>query len=188
MNKAVFLDRDGIIVKNIDGEAPIRVSGMELIPKIIPILFKLKKMDYRIIVTSNQPNAAQGIITEETKEALVKKFEKLLKKYKFSVDGIYYCFHHPQAVVKKYAKNCDCKKPKPGMLLKAMYDHKIKPNKSFMIGDRASDIKAGSLTGIKTILFDPENLEQNYLLEYNVKPDFTIKKLPEIIEIIKENS
>ena len=187
MNRAVFLDRDGVIVKNIDGEAPTRVSDLELIPQIIPVILKLQKRGYKIIIVSNQPDVAQGIITEDTKKGLVKEFEKLLKEYKLSIDGIYYCFHHPQGVIKKYTKVCDCKKPKPGMLLKAIHDHKIDPKKSFMIGDRASDIKAGSLVGVKTVLFDPENSEQDYLLEYKVRPDFTIKKLSEAVEIIKEN-
>ena len=185
MNRAVFLDRDGVIVKNIDGEAPTRVSDLELIPQIIPIIFRLQKRGYKIIIVSNQPNVAEGIITEETKNGLIKKFKKLLKESKISVDSIYYCFHHPRGVIRKYAKDCDCKKPKPGMLLKAIHDHKIDPAESFFIGDRASDIKAGSLVGVRTILFSQEGSEQDYLLMYRVKPDFIVKELIEVIGIIK---
>lgn len=188
MKKAVFLDRDGVIVKNINGEAPTRVSALELLPQIISIIFKLQKQKYEIIIISNQPDVAMGAITEQTKNELIKKFEKLLKENNISVDGIYYCFHHPQGIIKKYAEDCNCRKPRPGMLLKAISDHNIDPKKSFFIGDRATDVKAGNLVGVQTILFDPNDSEKNYLLEYKVKPDFIIKKLPEVMKIIKDES
>lgn len=186
MNKAVFFDRDGVAVKNIGSVAPTNVKDLELIPEAITIIKELQKRGYKIIVISNQPDAALGIIDEITKNALVKRFGQLIEENDVSLDGIYYCFHHPRGIVKKYTKECNCKKPKPGLILKAINDHKIDPAKSFIIGDRASDIKAGSLAGIKTVLFDAENSEQDYLLEYNVRPDFTVNKLLEVTEIIKE--
>ena len=184
MNKAIFLDRDGVIVKNVGGEAPLRVSDLELIPETILVILELKKRGYKIIIVSNQPNYAQGMISEGTKTRLVKKFEKLLKENSLDVDAIYYCFHHPQGVVKKYSKYCDCKKPKPGMILKAIKKYKIDPTKSYIAGDRATDIKAGNSAGVKTILLDPENAEVNYLLEYQVNPDFVVKKITDILNII----
>lgn len=187
MNKAVFFDRDGVIIKKIAGEAPTKISDLELIPEAIPVISELKNKGYKIIVVSNQPNVAQGIITEEVNNGLVKKFEKLLKENNINVDGVYYCFHHERGVVKKYIRICNCKKPKPGMLLKAMRDHKIDPKESYMVGDRALDIKAGSLAGVKTILIDPENSEKFYLLEYKAKPDFVIKKLTNVLNIIKDS-
>lgn len=188
MNKAFFLDRDGVVVKNIGSVAPTNVKDLELIPEAITLIKELQKRGYKIIVISNQPDVALGIIDELTKNALVERFGQLIEENDVSLDGIYYCFHHPQSAIKKYAKDCDCKKPKPGLLLKAYLDHKIDPAKSFIIGDRASDIKAGSLAGVRTILLDPEYSEKNYLEEYQVKPDFTVNKLLEVTEIIKENS
>lgn len=184
MNKAVFVDRDGVIVKNIDGEAPKRVDDLKLNLESIPVMKRLKEKGYNIFVVSNQPDVALGKINENVKKTLLKKFAELLRRNNITV-GIYYCFHHPRGVIKKYTKDCNCRKPKPGMLLKAIHDHKINTSKSFIIGDRATDIKAGNLAGIKTILLDPNNSEQNYLLEYNAKPDFTIKKLSDVIRIIK---
>ena len=179
------MDRDGIIVKNINGIAPMKPSEMELISESIPLIKKFQKSGYKIFIVSNQPDAALGIINETTKKALVKKFKDLLKNNDLTLDGIYYCFHHPKGVVKKYTKDCDCKKPKPGLLLKAIHNHRINPKGSFIIGDRASDIKAGGLAGVKTILLDPENSENFYLQEYGVKPDFVIKTLSEALNIIK---
>jgi len=184
MNKAVFFDRDGVIVKNINGEALTNPKDLELIPNSIPFIKKLQKQGYKIIVVSNQPDVTLGIIDENTKNALVKKFKELLYKNNISVDGIYYCFHHPKGIIKKYAIECNCKKPKPGLLLKAISDHNINPLDSFIIGDRASDIKAGYLAGVKTILLDPKDLETDYLLQYNVKPDFTVRKLSDSLDII----
>lgn len=184
MKKAIFLDRDGVLVRNIEGQAATKVEDLELVLKSIPILRKLKRKGYKIFIISNQPDIALGKIDEDTKKALVKKFADLLIKNNLKVDGIYYCFHHPKAVVKKYAKNCFCRKPKPGLILKAIRDHQINPSDSFIIGDRATDVKAGSLAKVKSILLDPDNLERDFLLKYNVEPDFTIKKLADIDKVI----
>lgn len=184
MKKAVFFDRDGVIVKNVDGEAPKKVDDLKLNLESIPVMKRLKEKGYNVFVVSNQPDVALGKINENIKKILIKKFAELLRKKNIST-SIYYCFHHPRGVIKKYTKDCNCRKPKPGMLLKAIHDHKVDTSKSFIIGDRATDIKAGNLAGVKTILIDPGNSEQNYLMQYQIKPDFTIKKLSEVIRIIK---
>ena len=181
--KAVFFDRDGILVKNINGEAPKRVYDLALITETIPVILDLQKKSYKTIIISNQPDMALGNINERVRKGLVKKFEKLLKGANIPMD-IYYCFHHPDGIVEKYRKICNCRKPKPGMILKAIKKYNIDAKRSYLVGDRATDIKAGNLAGIKTILIDPENLERNYLLQYKVKPDFIIKKIDKILNII----
>ena len=187
MKKAIFFDRDGVIVENIDGEAPPKKEDLKLNLESVPVMKGLLQKGYSIFVISNQPDVALGKINENVKKALLKKFRELLGENNISAN-IYYCFHHPRGIIKKYAKDCDCRKPKPGMLLKAIHDYKIDPSKSFIIGDRATDVKAGSLAGFKTILLDPENSEENYLLEYKVKPDFIIKRMSDVIRVIEENS
>lgn len=184
MNRAVFFDRDGIIVKNINGVAPKKSNDLELILEAISVIKKLQRRKYKVVIISNQPDIALGKINENTKEEIQKGFEILLKKKGISAN-IYYCFHHPQGIVKKYSQDCNCRKPKIGMFVQAIDDHKIDPLKSYIVGDRATDVKAGILVGIKTILFDPINFEQDYLLRYQVKPDFMIKKLSDIMGIIK---
>lgn len=181
---AVFLDRDGVITEKIKSDAPQKVSDLKIIPEIIPVINKLQERGYKIIVTSNQPDVALGNISEEIKEKLKKHFEELLKKNKLAVDGIYYCFHHTKGVIKKYTKDCSCHKPKPGMLLKAAKDLSLDLTKSYIIGDRASDIVAGSKVGVTTILFDPEDNQEKYLTLHNIKPDFTIKSVADALKII----
>lgn len=184
VKRAVFFDRDGIIVKPVNGEAPTKVSDLELISETIPVIFRLQKMGYKIIVVSNQPDVALGVIDEKTKRGLVKKFEKLLKEARVKVDTIYYCFHHTKGVIKKYTRNCSCHKPKPGMLLKAKRAFDLDMGISFIVGDRASDIVAGKKAGVRTILLDPKNAQKDYLTLHNIKPDYTINSIKETLKII----
>lgn len=184
LHKAIIFDRDGIFVKKINNEAPVKISELKLIPEIIPVVKKIKELGFLAIITSNQPDIALGKINEKTKTALENKFEKLLKKNKIPVDVIYYCHHHAQGVVPKYTKVCQCRKPKPGMITRTINKFRINRENSFMVGDRASDVKAGEGAGVKTILFDPNNSQKDYLIENNAHPDYNVKELSDIIPII----
>lgn len=183
--KAIFFDRDGIIVRPVLGEATTKISQLRLIPQIIPVIRKARRFGYLIIVVSNQPDIALGRISESTKKALENGFTDLLKKNGLKIDGIYYCHHHPKGAIPKYTKLCKCQKPRPGMLLKAMKKFHIKASQSFMIGDRASDVMAGVSAGVKTILYDPNNLQKSHLLKHQVKPDYKIRSLFSIINLIE---
>lgn len=183
-NKTVFLDRDGILVKLINTEAPRDPKDMELIPEILPVVKKLHKDGFLIIIVSNQPDIALNKINETTKNALKKRFEELLIQNNVLIDAIYYCNHHPNSVNQKYPKNCACRKPKPGMILNAHKKFNIDLPHSFMIGDRASDIKAGALVNTKTILYDPNHVKDQSLKELRVEPDYIISKLDQILSII----
>lgn len=183
--KAVFFDRDGIIVKPVNNEAPTTPNQLEIIADIVPVIYYVRKLNYLLIIVSNQPDITLGLINEKTKRELEKKFEGLLKEKGVVIDKIYYCHHYPRGKNSKYVKNCRCRKPKPGMLLKAAKRFNIDLSRSFMVGDRASDIKAGFLAGTKTILFDPGNLQVDYLLKEQVTPDYKIKNLKKIIQIIQ---
>lgn len=182
--KALFLDRDGIIVEPIATEAPQTADQLKLIPQAVTVIQEAKKLGFINIVVSNQPDIALGLINEKTKRRIENKFKKLLKDMYALPEAIYYCHHDDKGSVAKYAKICNCRKPKPGMLLKAIKKFNIDIKKSFMLGDRASDIKAGSLAGVKTILFDPQDYQQKYLFENKVYPDYQVKSLEEVIPII----
>lgn len=172
---AIFFDRDGIIVKSVTGEAPTSFDQLQLIPEIVPIIKKTKEKGYLIFVVSNQPDIALGLIDEKTKDQMEEKFVELLRVQGIQMDKIYYCHH---------AFGCDCKKPKPGLLIQGKNEFDVDMEKSFILGDRASDIKAGKSAGVKTILYDPQNLQKNYLKEHRIKPDFEIKELWQILQII----
>lgn len=181
---AVFFDRDGIIVQPTHGEAPISPDQLELIQQIIPVLKKTKERGYLSFVVSNQPDIALGLINENAKAEMEKKFVSLLKDKDIAIDKIYYCHHDVKSSNPKYSLDCNCRKPKPGLLKMAMEEFEIDSEKSFMIGDRASDIKAGQSAGVKTILYDPENLQEEYLEVHNIRPDFEIGELWQILQII----
>ncbi|MBI4039356.1 HAD-IIIA family hydrolase [Candidatus Daviesbacteria bacterium] len=179
---SLFLDRDGIIVKKVDGEAPRRVDNLHLIREIIPVIKKAKELGFLNIIVSNQPDVALGKITEPTKTALEKKFRELIRN--LPVEAVLYCHHHPKATVAKYRKNCDCRKPKPGMILKAAGRYQIDMTKSFMLGDRASDVAAGIAVGACTILYDPHHTQKKYLQEMDVEPHYNINSLHQVIDIL----
>lgn len=181
---ALFFDRDGIIVQPVDGEAPIFPYQLKLIPQIIPVLKKTKEKGYLSFVVSNQPDIALGLINEKEKAEMEKKFVDLLKDQDIEIDKIYYCHHDINSSNPEYSLDCNCRKPKPGLLKMAMKEFEIDSEKSFMIGDRASDIKAGYSVGVKTILYDPENLQEEYLKVHNISPDFEIRELWQILQII----
>ena len=105
------------------------------------------------------------------------------------IDRIYYCPHHPNGDLQEYRKICECRKPKPGMLIRASEEYGIDLNRSYMIGDRISDIIAGHLAGCKTIQFlsgrhNDRQIESDLVLEKNIEPDFTITDIYQIRNII----
>ncbi len=177
IKKAIFYDRDGIITKLVKNEAPQKVTGLQIIPEIIPVIRQAKKCGYLNIVVSNQPDFALGKITQDTQLKLEERFEKLIKEQSLPIDAVYYCHHSNN-------QNCSCKKPKPGLLLKAAKKLNVDLPSSFTLGDRASDIKASRVAGTKTILYDPQNTQLSYLIDLKVIPDYTVKNLSQVIPII----
>ena len=139
--RAIFLDRDGTIIKHVD--LPHRVEDLHLLPGVANSIRLLNKFGFLVIVVSNQPVVARGIITEREAEKLDSYVVAELAKRGASVDFVYRCPHHPQATVKKYRRRCLCRKPKAGMLIKAVKRFNIDPKQSFMIGDSIIDVVAG---------------------------------------------
>lgn len=182
--RAVFLDRDGIIVQLVNGEAPQTPEQLALIEESILVIGESKKRGFLVIIVSNQCDIAKGVINKETRLALEERFRDLINQTGLPIDAIYYCHHHPEGVVPEYTQDCDCRKPKPGMLLQAAQDFDIDLKKSYIVGDRASDVKAGKTAGTKTILFDPGNTQGKYLEELEVSPDHRVQSLLEISKII----
>lgn len=167
--RAIFLDRDGVINKVLLNEgkpfSPRRFDEFELIPEVQEILHSFKESGFIIIVVTNQPDIARGLMKMEE---LIRMHE--LIKEKFPVDDIMICSHDD-------TDNCYCRKPKPGMLLDAAKKWNIDLAKSFLIGDTWKDMEAGQSAGCKTFLIDtPYNQD--------VKSDYRVKKLYEAWKII----
>lgn len=160
MRRAVFLDRDGVInalvpLPKDSRNSPRHVDEFELLPEAAEAIQLLKESDWLIIVVSNQPNVAKGKSTFADIEAITNKMTHTLSKQGARLDGVYYCLHHPdpnQVVRKSLLKTCDCRKPKPGLLLQAAKDWDIDLSQSWMIGDSETDVQAGQAAGCQTIL------------------------------------
>ena len=177
--KAVFLDRDGVI--NVD-KGPQKYSDpTNFLKGTLDALQKLQKMQYLKILITNQPAVAKGFITIKGLQKSFKKLESKLANNNIFFDGIYYCPHHPKSGFKgenkKYKINCSCRKPKPGLILKAARDFNIDLKKSFFIGDRFVDYKAARSANVKPIIL---NKLDNKIVDYKFKTD-----LREAINLIK---
>lgn len=156
--KAIFLDRDGTINKYVGFLR--KEEEFELIDGVAEAVKEINKSGYLAIVVTNQPVIARGEVTIEGLETIHNKMETLLGMEGAYLDGIYFCPHHPHSgydgEVKELKTDCDCRKPKPGMLLKAAQDLNVDLSQSYMVGDSDNDIKAGKAAGCKTVLLDTE--------------------------------
>lgn len=151
--KAIFLDRDGTINKYVGF---LRSSEqMELIPGATTAIRKINESGYLAIVVTNQPVIARGEVTTEGLDEIHRKMETLLGKEGAYIDALYYCPHHPdkgfEGEISELKRECNCRKPKPGLLLKAAKDLNIDLSNSFMLGDSDSDVKAGENAGCRSI-------------------------------------
>jgi D-glycero-D-manno-heptose 1,7-bisphosphate phosphatase len=147
MNKAVFLDRDGTII--VDKGYIQTPKDVELIPGVIEAMKRLILHKFKIIIITNQSAVARGIITEDELAQIHQRMIRLLKKHKIKIDGIYYCPHLVDGVVREYRIDCDCRKPKPGLILRAVKEHNIDMQQSYMVGNTVNDMKAAATAGIK---------------------------------------
>ena len=138
-NKAIFLDRDGVINKKRNDYVK-SIKELEIFPDSGELISKLKKMGYLIIVITNQSVINRGIITSQE----LKKIHLQIKE-QCSIDRFYFCPHRPD-------ENCDCRKPKSGLLINAINEFSIDTSNSWMVGDCLTDIQAGEKVGCKTIL------------------------------------
>jgi D,D-heptose 1,7-bisphosphate phosphatase len=155
-HKAVFVDRDGTI--NVDGPYLSDPDKFKMYPGVGNGIKKLKESGFKIIVITNQSGIARGYFTEKDLAEIHAKMKRELKKYEVELDGIYYCPHHPD-------DNCNCRKPKTGLLDKAIKDHDIVVEKSYMIGDKIHDIEAGKKIGTKGILIPLRDGKDETILE-----------------------
>lgn len=148
--RAVFLDRDGVLIE--DAGLLVEAAGI-LIPDGVPEALRLlHEAGWSLVVVSNQAVVARGLLSEAGVESLQEEVEARLQALGApKLDGFYYCPHHPAATLPAYRVDCDCRKPKPGLLLKAAAELNIDPKRSFMIGDRPSDLLAGRRAGCRAI-------------------------------------
>ncbi len=146
MRAAVFLDRDGVI--NIDTGYVATADEFEFVPGVLEACAQLVAKGYALVVVTNQSGIARGFYDEQAFSRLTDWMRERFAAAGAPLTAVYYCPHHPDKGVDRYRRVCDCRKPEPGMLLRAMAEHGLDPQRSIMVGDKASDMVAASRAGI----------------------------------------
>lgn len=182
--KAIFLDRDGTINKYVGFLR--KIDDFALIDGVSEAIKKINVSGYLAIVVTNQPVIARGEVTFNELDEIHRKMETLLGKDGAYIDKIYYCPHHTDGgfagEVKELKINCECRKPKPGMLLQAAKEFNIDLSKSWMIGDGENDIKAGKAAGCHTVYIGDKETDVKFDLKSNSLKD-AIDKIMEIEDV-----
>ncbi len=171
MNKAVFLDRDGVI--NADHGFVHTVEKFEFLPRVTEALSKLADSEYMIIVITNQSGIGRGLYETGDFEKVMDYMENELAGEGIAIDDTYFCPHNPD-------EDCECRKPKPKMILDAAKAHNIDLSKSWMIGDKNADVMCGKNAGCKSIFVKTEKRPD----EKADNADFVVKDLYEAVEKI----
>jgi D,D-heptose 1,7-bisphosphate phosphatase len=182
---AVFLDRDGTIIRQTD--YPRRESDLKILSGAAKAIKILNQLGYFVVIVSNQPVVARGLITLREAKRLNRVLAVRLKKLGAVIDASYLCPHHPQANVKKYRIVCTCRKPAPGMILQAAREHNLDLKKSFMVGDSTQDVQAGNRAKVKMILVRTGHGGKDSW-QHEGKPDFLVRNLVEAASIVAELS
>ena len=171
MNRAVFLDRDGVINQGIVREgrpyAPTHLRDSKLLPKVSDAITCFRENFFKVIVITNQPDVRSGKVTLETVEAMHDRLRNSLP-----IDDIRVCYHIDE-------DGCECRKPKPGMLIDAACIWDIDLNNSFMVGDRWRDVEAGNAAGCQTIFIDA-----GYQEKQPDNPNYIVSNLIEAVPLI----
>lgn len=148
---ALFLDRDGVV--NADKGYVHTAEETEFISGIFELVRQANDAGYKVIIITNQAGIGRGYYTEETFHAYMEWMKEEFRKQSARIDAVYFCPHHPEHGVGEYKQNCECRKPKPGMILQAAKEHGIDIEKSIMLGDKETDMQAAKAAGVgKTVL------------------------------------
>lgn len=150
MNKAVFLDRDGTI--NEEMGYINHISRFKIFSFTFDAIKILNSLGFKVFVVTNQSGLARGYFDEDVLNQVHKDLLAKVKENKAKIEKIYFCPHHKDGIIEKYKIECDCRKPKPGMLLKAQKEFDISLKDSYLISDRYKDIQFAHLNGVKSIL------------------------------------
>ena len=190
MNKAVFLDRDGVINRMIfnnerkEYEPPFKKEDLELYDGVIESLKKLQNNGFILFVISNQPDYAKGKASLESLAEVQDELQKIFIKNGIRFSEYYYCYHHPDGKVPEYSIECECRKPGNYFVKKAITGYDINKDDSWLIGDRDKDVECGIKSGLRTI-----RIASGYY-EYKNKrdADYVVSDLNKAVEIILLNS
>ena len=183
---AVFLDRDGTLIKEVSAQGLHKIDDLELLPGVAEAVHELNHAGLRAVLVTNQPVIAKGFCTEADLQLIHNKLETLLGREHAFLDRIYFCPHHPEKGFPgeraELKIECDCRKPKPGMLLQAQRDLNIDLAQSWMIGDTTIDVQTARNAGVKSILVRTGHGGGDG--KHSATPDFTCDTLLDAVRFI----
>jgi D-glycero-D-manno-heptose 1,7-bisphosphate phosphatase len=195
-SRAVFVDRDGVINDLVYDEeegrvySPFAARELRVFPYVPDAVRTIKEeLGLKVIVISNQPGVAKGQFSYSELEKMNEKVRRTLEKAGTSFDGEYYCLHHPSALISKYRTECDCRKPKPGLILRAAKEMAIDLEGSYFVGDALVDVKAGRRAGCRTILVGHlTTFLSRMIAQEDATPDYMLpsfKDAPELLTLLE---
>jgi D-glycero-D-manno-heptose 1,7-bisphosphate phosphatase len=191
--RAVFLDRDGVINRMFYHsefgilDSPANPDQFELLPRVGEAIAELNGLGLLVIVVSNQPGIAKGKFTPALLEAIERKMVSGIAAAGGKLDAVYYCLHHPDAVVEEYRARCECRKPEPELLFRAAREWNIDLTGSYMLGDGVTDIEAGRAAGAATLFVSSRKCYKcEALADHGVRPDYLVANLTEASTVIQK--
>jgi len=192
MKRAVFLDRDGTINAMVYNpefglvDSPQNPDEFRLLPGVGQAIRAINQAGLLAVVVSNQPGIAKGKCTPAVLEAITEKMRRGLAEFDARLDAVYYCLHHPEAVIESYRTRCDCRKPSPGLLKRASEERHIDLPGSYLVGDGATDVGAGQAVGATTLLLSSRKAYlYGELSRQGLEPNCIVGSLAEAVEAIK---
>ncbi len=178
MEKCIFLDRDGVLIKDVGYLK--NPDDIILMPKTIEALKDLKKSGFLLIIVTNQAGVAKGFFTVDDLDRVNKRLIKVYETNGIAIDDLYFCPHHENGTVEPYNIRCSCRKPNTEMVAKGVEKFDIDINKSFMVGDKDSDILLAKNSGLRSFYIKNSMYEH----DENIIPDFYVSDLKEASDII----
>lgn len=173
---AIFIDKDGTLVRDVPYNTDPKL--LEFTPGAVPFLAAMKKAGFKLILVTNQPGIAMNLFKET---AFLNYIGHMNQQLNSRLDGVYYCAHNRPGADGRF--HCDCRKPLPGLILKAAFEQRISLEDSWMIGDILDDVEAGNRAGCQTILLNNGG-ETEWIAGPMRTPDFTVKRFEEAEAII----
>jgi D-glycero-D-manno-heptose 1,7-bisphosphate phosphatase len=194
--EAILLDRDSVINQPVldprtgTYESPLSASDVRLVPGAATALVALREAGVRLIVASNQPAAAKGTVPLHVLEAVHARTVELLARDGVTLDRWEYCYHHPAGVLPELTGSCDCRKPRPGLLLRALRAADIAPERAWMVGDAFTDVAAGRAAGTRTALIEHPLTAHRRRSDSGavLEPDVSIPDLLEFVQTVLQSA
>ena len=186
---AVFLDRDGTLVDELGFlDDPDQVK---LYPETGDAIRRLNEAGFFVALVTNQSGVARGLFDEKRLSAIHTRLQQLLVRSGARIDAIAYCPHHPEEGVPPYRRECICRKPKPGLILKLLQEHRLDPATSWVVGDSARDIEAGANAGLggRILVATGKGQSEHRALPAELRPSIEwVEDLPTAVDVILETA